>query len=71
LIESCLGLCFDIDKSEIVFEQPLLPSFVDELLLRNLRLNGGVVDVALHRTGGSVTVDVRSKGSKVRVVHTA
>ena len=71
LIESCLGLTFDIDKGEIVFEQPMLPGFVDELLLRNLRLNEGSVDVALHRTGTNVTVDVRSKGSKVRVVHTA
>jgi hypothetical protein len=41
------------------------------LLLRNLRLNENSVDVALHRTGTNVTVDVRSKGSKVRVVHTA
>jgi glycogen debranching enzyme len=71
LIESCLGLAFDVDKGEIVFEQPMLPSFVDELLLRNLRLNENSVDVALHRTGTNVTVDVRSKGSKVRVVHTA
>jgi glycogen debranching enzyme len=71
LIESCLGLTFDVEKGEIVFEQPMLPSFVDELLLRNLRLKGSSVDVALHRTGTNVTVDVRSKGSKVRVVHTA
>ncbi len=71
LVQSCLGLAFDVDKGEIVFEQPMLPSFVEELLLRNLRLNGSSVDVALHRTGTNVTVDVRSKGSKVRVVHTA
>jgi glycogen debranching enzyme len=71
LVQSCLGLAFDVDKGEIVFEQPMLPSFVEELLLRNLRLNGRSVDVALHRTGTNVTVDVRSKGSKVRVVHTA
>jgi glycogen debranching enzyme len=71
LIESCLGLAFDIDKDEIVFEQPMLPGFVDEMLLRNLRLKDSAVDVALRRSGANVTVDVRSKGSKVRVVHTA
>jgi len=71
LVQSCLGLGFDIERGEIGFERPMLPDFVDEIILRRLSLNGALVDVALRRTGGNVALDVTSRTGDIRVVHTA
>jgi glycogen debranching enzyme len=71
LVQSCLGLGFDIGRGEIGFEQPVLPDFVDEIILRRLSLKGALVDVALRRTGANVALDVKSRTGNIRVVHTA
>ena len=71
LVESCLGLGFDIERGEIGFEQPVLPEFMDEIILRRLSLKGALVDVALRRTGGNVALDVTSRIGDIRIVHTA
>jgi len=71
LVQSCLGLGFDIEQGEIGFEQPMLPAFMDEIVLRRLSLNGALVDVTLRRTGGNVALDVTSRTGDIRVVHTA
>ncbi len=71
LVQSCLGLGFDIERGEISFEQPVLPDFMDEIILRRLSLKGARVDVALRRIGGNVALDVTSRTGNIRVVHTA
>jgi glycogen debranching enzyme len=71
LIESCLGLSFDIERGEIGFDRPVLPDFTEQINLRRLALNGELVDVALRRTGGNVALDVTSRTGDIRVVHTA
>jgi glycogen debranching enzyme len=71
LIQSCLGLGFDVERGEITFEQPILPDFIEEIVLRRLALKGGRVDVALRRTGESVALDVVARAGTIRVVHTA
>ena len=71
LIESCLGLTFDVERGEIGFDRPVLPDFTSEIILRRLSLKGDLVDVALRRTGGNVALDVTSRTGDVRVVHTA
>jgi len=71
LVQSCLGLGFDIEQGEIGFEQPMLPAFMDEIVLRRLSLSGALVDVTLRRTGGNVALDVTSRTGDIRVVHTA
>ena len=71
LLESCLGLTFDIERGEIGFDRPVLPAFTDQIILRRLALKGDLVDVALRRTGGNVALDVTSRTGDIRVVHTA
>ncbi len=71
LVQSCLGLGFDIERGEIGFDRPVLPEFMDEIMLRRLSLKGALVDVALRRTGGNVALDVTSRTGDLRVVHTA
>src|SRR5690606_30454055 len=38
LLQASLGLNFDVAKHAIVLHHPRLPDFIDEVLLRNLRL---------------------------------
>ena len=71
LVESCLGLSFDIERGEIGFDRPVLPDFMEEIGLRRLSLKGALVDVCLRRTGANVALDVTSRTADIRVVHTA
>ncbi len=71
LLQATLGLTFDHGAREIRFEQPLLPYFLEEVRLRNLRLDGGRADVVLYRYGTEVALRIlhRSPGIRVVVVH--
>jgi hypothetical protein len=46
----------------------VLPAFLDHVHLRNLRLNGGSVDVLLHRYGDGVAATVTRRDGDVVVV---
>jgi glycogen debranching enzyme len=58
MLQSCLGIGFDLDRMQAEFDQPLLPSFLDEVVLRNLKIGDARTDVALRRSGADVVVDV-------------
>jgi glycogen debranching enzyme len=68
LMQSCLGIGFDPKRSEIAFDRPFLPAFLDEVVLRRLEVGAGTVDVVLRRAGGEVVVHVLSRTGDVRVV---
>jgi glycogen debranching enzyme len=70
MLQSCLGLGFDLNQAHITFEGPVLPDFVGEVTLLNLDLDGATVDVALRRSGLQVVVDVLDRRGSVRVVTT-
>ena len=71
MLQSCLGLGFDLNRSHITFEGPVLPDFVGEVTLLNLALDEATVDVALRRSGLQVVVDVLDRRGSVRVVTTS
>src|SRR6202453_2466147 len=71
MLQSCLGVGFDLNRSHITFEGPGLPDFVDEVTLLNLPLDEATVDVALRRSGLQVVVDVLDRRGSVRVVTTS
>jgi glycogen debranching enzyme len=71
LIQSCLGLGFDPAARRITFDRPLLPSFVDEIVLGNLRLGEDRAAIALRRSGSQVLVDVLDRTGDVSVVTTS
>jgi glycogen debranching enzyme len=68
MLQSCLGLGFDVDRQLVAFDTPTLPSFVDEVILRNLVVGEGSVDLALRRSGRQVLVDILDRNGQVRVV---
>jgi hypothetical protein len=48
--------------------EPMLPSFVNDLVLHNVKVKGGSADIALRRSGRRVVVDVLARDGEVRVV---
>ncbi|KAA0687924.1 amylo-alpha-1,6-glucosidase [Neorhizobium sp. P12A] len=71
LLQSCLGLDFEPNAQIISFNEPRLPSFIDEVMLRHLRVGNGSADVAVRRSGRSVVVDTLGRRGEVRVLTAA
>jgi glycogen debranching enzyme len=71
LLQSCLGLDFEPNARIISFDEPQLPPFLDEVMLRHLRVGNGRADVAIRRSGRSVVVDTVGRQGEVRVLTTA
>ena len=68
LIEAALGLEFEPRRHEIRLRNPRLPSFLDEVTLRNLQLGDSSVDVKVRRHQDDVALEVlRTRGKKVQV----
>ena len=68
LLASCLGLEIDHGRHEISFIDPRLPAFLDELVIRSLRVGDASADVRLRRDGNDITVTVLSREGNVRIV---
>jgi glycogen debranching enzyme len=57
LIQAALGLEFEPEKGEIRLRNPCLPAFLDEIVIRNLRLGNTVSDLKVRRYGTQVSVE--------------
>jgi glycogen debranching enzyme len=67
LLEASLGLQFDPFNSEIRLHNPRLPGFLDEVLLRDLRLGASSVDLRVRRHGNTVALDTPRISGHIRV----
>jgi glycogen debranching enzyme len=67
LLEASLGLEFDPGKGEIRLCNPRLPSFLEEVTLRNLRLDPASVDLRVRRHKGAVSLDILRTSGKIQV----
>jgi len=68
LLQACLGLEVRGDESRVVFDNPVLPPFLDEVEIRGLRVGEGTVDLLLHRHGPDVAINVPCREGRVSVV---
>jgi glycogen debranching enzyme len=67
LLEASLGLEFDQRNNEIRLRNPILPPFLDEVFLRNLRLGHSSLDLRIHRHKGEVSVDIPRRLGRIQV----
>ena len=67
LLEASLGLEFDPFKGEIRLRNPRLPAFLDEVMLRDLRLSSSSVDLRVRRHGETVSLDTPRISGDIRV----
>ena len=58
LLQACLGLSFDPAGERVRFRQPRLPEFLDQVVIRQLRVGDSQFDLMLRRYGGDVSVNV-------------
>jgi glycogen debranching enzyme len=72
LLQASLGLSFNPKLNEIRLVNPRLPPFVDEVILRQLRLGNASVDLAIGRHGEEVSLRVLRREGQLRVtaIHT-
>jgi glycogen debranching enzyme len=68
LVQSCIGLSFKPEARRITFTEPVLPRFLDEIVLRGLTVDGRKANVALRRSNRHVVVDVLDKDDSIGVV---
>ena len=67
LLQACLGLEFDPSARAILFRNPRLPSFVDDITLRNIGFDGAKVDVMLRRADGHVALRILRNTGAIQV----
>lgn len=68
LLGACLGLDLDCERDTIQLREPIMPDFIDELIIRNLRLGASSADIRLHRYGRDVSVNVLARSGSARVI---
>ena len=67
LLEAALGLEFDAARGEIRLRNPRLPAFLNEVVLRDLRLGASSVDLRVRRHGEDVSLEVLRTRGEIQV----
>jgi glycogen debranching enzyme len=67
LLEAALGLEFDAQRGEIRLRNPRLPAFLNEVVLRDLRLGPSGVDLRVRRHGDEVSLEVLRTHGQIQV----
>ena len=67
LLEAALGLEFDARRGEIRLRNPRLPAFLNEVILRELRLGPSSVDLRVRRHGDDVSLEVMGTRGQIQV----
>src|SRR3954469_11090678 len=67
LLEAALGLEFDSQRGEIRLRNPRLPVFLNEVVLRELRLGPSSVDLRVRRHGDEVSLEVLHTRGHIQV----
>ena len=67
LLEAALGIEFDPGRDEIRFVNPRLPSFLNEVVLRDLRLGKCSADLRVRRHNDDVALEVLRTEGQIRI----
>jgi glycogen debranching enzyme len=67
LLEAALGIEFDALRGEIRLRNPRLPAFLNEVILRDLRLGESSVDLRVRRHGDDVSLEVMRTRGRIEV----
>ncbi len=71
MLQACLGLEFKPAQHRIRLVDPILPSFIDMVVLHNLEIGQARIDMALYRYGRNVSLQIlrNDDGVEVSVSH--
>ncbi|GBR27105.1 amylo-alpha-1,6-glucosidase [Kozakia baliensis] len=68
MLQSCIGLSFSPENGQIIFNRPILPSFLDEVLLYNISMGDGAIDLSLRRSRSKAVIEVMQHKGNIRVL---
>ncbi len=68
LLTASLGLELDLDRNALRFNHPVLPRFLDEVVIRGLRVNSSCFDLRFHRYGRDVALNVLERNGNAGVL---
>jgi len=68
LLSAVLGLKIDGAASRLSFVRPILPDFLDEIEINNLKVGTGTVDLLIHRRAQSATIEILGRSGDVEVI---
>ncbi len=66
ILQACLGLY--IKNNTLFFKNPCLPEFLEEVWIKDLKLNGGKVSIYLKKYSRDVIVNVFEKEGNVKII---
>jgi hypothetical protein len=67
LLQACLGMSIDTPGREVRFENPVLPEWLPEVRITNLRVAEATADLLLERHPHDVGVTVLRREGRLRV----
>jgi glycogen debranching enzyme len=67
LLQAALGLEIDPTERHIRLRNPHLPPFLDEVILRQISVEDARADIAIHRRGNAVSVQVLDMQGEIEV----
>jgi glycogen debranching enzyme len=68
LLAACVGLELDHARRVVEFNDPVLPEFLEEVTLRNLRFGDAAMDVRLTRYGEDVALHVLRRSGEIGAI---
>jgi glycogen debranching enzyme len=68
LLQSSIGLSIDAIRNQIVLTYPVLPTFLENVRIRNLQVGDASVDLMLFRSGNAVAVTVERRSGTLDVL---
>jgi glycogen debranching enzyme len=67
LLQAVLGMKFDAATSRLSFVRPVLPEFLDEIQIKNLKVGDGSVDLLIHQRTRYATVEIERREGPLEV----
>ena len=68
VLGACLGLEQAHSDDEIRFRNPIMPAFLDEIVLRNIQIGCSQADFRMHRYGNDVATNVLNRRGNARIL---
>ncbi len=68
LLRAALGLNFEGETNSVIFKNPVLPEYLDVVVLNNITMQNGRVNLYLERYGEDVVVKVLEKEGDIKIV---
>jgi glycogen debranching enzyme len=67
-LQACLGMQIDARSHSVHFDHPMLPQFIDELRIRNLRVGETSLDLTLRRYPDNVGINIDRRSAPIQLV---